>query len=216
MKTLRFFVALIIAFTVISLSCSSDSDSDSGSDDDHSDDNMDDDSVMDPDDDSGPCSHDETKGEAWVDMSTNLTWQTGNSCSALTQGSAVKYCENLEIDGIDDWRLATISELRTLIRGCPETMTGGDCSISDDCFNWSLCESESCGGCDFEEGPEKDCYYPAELQGVYACYSYWSSTPTSAGASNWWCVLFATGGIVSCDDGDDEHGISEFVRCVRP
>lgn len=177
-------------------------------DDDHADDHMDDDTS----DGRKICSHDETKGEAWIDESTDLTWQTGNSCSPLSHESAVKYCENLEIDGIGDWRLPTISELRTLIRDCHATMTGGDCSISDDCFDWTLCDSESCSGCVSENGDNDGCYSPSEMNCLFPRFV--SSTPTSMPASDWWCVMFGTGGIVQCWTGNEE-GDGDNVRCVR-
>ena len=60
---------------------------------------------------------------------------------------AITYCTELEEDGFSDWRLPTISELRTLIRNCDKTAPGGSCNITDDCTQHSICWSSDCSGC---------------------------------------------------------------------
>lgn len=53
---------------------------------------------------------------------------------------AVKYCEDL------GGRMPTIDEIRTLIRKCPGTITGGNCGIHDDCTTYGECWNKDCSG----------------------------------------------------------------------
>ncbi|NLH48441.1 MAG: DUF1566 domain-containing protein, partial [Myxococcales bacterium] len=66
----------------------------------------------------------------WIDYDTGLMWQKEivDNCYGLyyTWDLAIGYCDSLELAGFSDWRLPTISELRSLVRGCEVTMTGGD------------------------------------------------------------------------------------------
>ncbi|HDT11782.1 MAG TPA: PEGA domain-containing protein [bacterium] len=58
---------------------------------------------------------------------SGLKWSK-KAPSRMNWSDAMKYCENLKEDGHSAWRLPTISELRTLIKNCPATQTGGACS----------------------------------------------------------------------------------------
>ena len=48
----------------------------------------------------------------------------------MTWSDAKIYCEKLEEDGYDNWRLPNIDELRTLIKNSPKTETGGSCKVN--------------------------------------------------------------------------------------
>ena len=98
----------------------------------------------------------------WVDPDTYLIWENpmgnqGVSGTGITHTKALEYCENLVLAGADDWRLPTIDELRTLVRGVSTTMTGGKCPTSESCTAQDTCNKDkenkqgfgnSCLGCD--------------------------------------------------------------------
>ncbi|HPA57066.1 MAG TPA: hypothetical protein PLT70_06520 [bacterium] len=62
-------------------------------------------------------------------------WWSDVSSESMNWTMANNYCEIL------GGRLPTISELRTLVKSCTGTVTGGSCDVTDDC----LCYSMSCG-----------------------------------------------------------------------
>lgn len=150
----------------------------------------------------GACVHDRF---AWRDASTGLTWQEPPSDVDLTQGQADDYCAGLALGGLD-WRIPTISELRSLVRGCDDTATGGACGVTDsctgaDCFN-------DCDGCELGEGPGNGCYSPVEL--AESCGHFWSASRVNASTSGW--VLRFGGASVASGIGGNEF----LVRCVAP
>ena len=49
-----------------------------------------------------------------TDSQTGLTWQTNPPTTPMTWEQAISYCESLNHEGHDDWRLPNIKELRSL------------------------------------------------------------------------------------------------------
>ena len=142
------------------------------------------------------------------DPNSNLTWQVAPIGGEMSWSAAKLHCARLDRDGHSDWRLPTIGELRSLIRGCSNTEVGGTCRIRKGrCLDW-WCRDDSCDGCSEQDGPADGCYWLAEMQG--ACRSYWSSTPVEDHADAAWTVRFNTGsvhyGYVHADGS---------VRCVH-
>jgi len=180
-----------------------DDDDSSGGTDDASDDDNDgnDDTAIDDD---GADDDDNTSGETWTDSSSGLTWQVNWPCEYLTWEDAKSYCENLVWDG-GGWHLPTISELRTLIRGCEATMPGGPCGVTDSCLELS-CFNDACFECDNGQGPNSGCFGPVELPGE--CDWYWSSSPVTDSDGKAWFVLFYSGGIFDVAN-------TTCARCVR-
>ena len=145
----------------------------------------------------------------WYDSASGLTWENPPYPYGMAWQQAKDYCSSLS----GGWRLPTISMLRSLIRGCPVNITGGDCSITDHCTD-SGCHW-NCYSCPFMEGPADGCYWPDSMEGACAFF-YWSSVPISdyeGGGTGVWGVEFEYGGM----DGrvDDGQGASGHVRCVR-
>ena len=72
---------------------------------------------------------------------------SSRSSKAMNWKQANKYCENLKEDGSSNWRLPTISELRTLITECDSTEAGGTCGVTDQCLSVEECKNKACSGC---------------------------------------------------------------------
>ena len=167
----------------------------------------------DDDDDASDDDDDDVSGDTWTDSSTGLTWQNGDSC-CYKWGEAKSYCQTLNWSYYSDWRLPTISELRSLIRGCDATKTGGSCGVTDSCLGWEDCWNSDCDGCAAGGGPGPlGRYWPAELKGEGGFWDwYWSSSWVADGGANGyvWYVVFDRGHIL-----EDWVGNSNYVRCVR-
>jgi len=147
--------------------------------------------------------------EVCTDTKSNLMWQNDKE-NYLSPKEAEAYCDQMNLDGYTDWRLPSISELRTLIRGCPETETGGLCSVTDECLSADSCWDYSCAGCEYKEGPGTFGRYwpgpPEELQGNG--WHFLSSSPSCDSGDCAWSVCFHFGYIFIPPSNAD-------VRCVR-
>ena len=144
---------------------------------------------------------------AWTDPVSGLTWQVTPTGGTMKWSDAKAHCAGLTLDG-GGWHLPTIGELRTLIRGCPGTVTGGACEVTDSCLS-SSCQNEACNGCSGNNGPAGGCYWPDEMQGT--CGWYWSSSPVEDLGGYAWLVYFYYGGVASGLGVYSDFG----VRCVR-
>jgi hypothetical protein len=124
--------------------------------------------------------------------------------------AAWSHCSNLELAG-GGWRLPTIGELRTLIRGCPATDDGGTCNVDDDCLCSSCTDAFPICNCPEYKGPaEGGCYWPDEMEGD--CDWNLSSSWMEDNATYNWLVNFSNGGIFY----DIMAGVGpEHARCVR-
>jgi hypothetical protein len=157
-----------------------------------------------PDEVSNPCP------DGWHDPSTGRCWEGTSAEGRSDWNEAVRYCESLARDGLPagSWRLPTISELRSLIRGCPPTMTGGACRVTDSCLSGS-CTSSSCAACDYLGGPAADgCYWEPGVAGL--CTWYWSASTYAGSASYAWVVDFYDASVYSIAKTN-----SRGVRCIR-
>ncbi|MBP5591992.1 DUF1566 domain-containing protein [bacterium] len=114
----------------------------------------------------------------WVDPKpfregVHLVWENpmgnkGTGGLGPTHAASQTYCENLILAGADDWRLPTIDELRTLVRGISTIEPGGKCPTTDTCTKQETCNDDkentqgfgnSCLGC---EALNTDKYDPAD------------------------------------------------------
>jgi len=164
----------------------------------------------------GKCEIEATS--TWTDPSTGLVWQNPPYDGLKKWEDAKTYCTNNEagLPGTG-WHLPNISELRSLIRGCPNTETGGACGVTDvcskcgvgqSCLSWDPCHDD-CSNCSSGDGPASGCYWPGEMEGV--CSWYWSSSPVEDFGGYAFSVGFGSGGVGLGSVGyGDEH-----VRCVR-
>lgn len=138
----------------------------------------------------------------FVAYGDNLQWST----TSYSDYEAKLYCENLREEGYKDWRLPTISELRTLIQNCPATETGGECKITDTCRSWT-CYADACTGCnDFNE------HSKLGGKGIF-----WSSSDRPDLTGYAWAIDFQYGKILSTNYsfGLYDTVMLTSVRCVR-
>jgi hypothetical protein len=164
------------------------------------------------DDDDSPAA-DLAAESVWTDPASGLTWQNGAPVGgdSLLPVEANTYCTGLMWDGLGGWRMPTISELRSLLRGCAATVTGGSCGVTDTCLSPSTCWLDACNGCSASGGPGTNgAYWPPEILGSLALGGgYWSSSAAAGSAApNGWSIDFATGAVYS-------DAVFAFVRCVR-
>ncbi len=154
------------------------------------------------------CSESESCQNGQCVCMPDCIWQNPPSYEEMQWQEAVYYCEDLELDGYSDWRLPTISELRSLIRGCADTESVGSCEVSDSCLS-SYCMDFDCLGCGTLDGPGADgCYWNASMEGV--CDSYWSSSLTLGQSGYAWEVLFHMAKLLYWPQTS-----RVYVRCVR-
>ena len=118
---------------------------------------------------------------------------------------AVSYCNNLTECGYSDWHLPNINELRTLIKNCPGSQTGGSCAVKDPGCLSSDCWSSDCR-CEYKEN--NGGYYSklGDDDNVWL----WSSSTLSDFTDYAWYVYFYRGGVLYYDKSYDYD-----VRCVR-
>ncbi len=157
----------------------------------------------------GDDDKDDDRGEeqTWLDDSTGLTWQVASVC-CMKKRLAGDYCEDLSWAGFTDWRLPTIDELRSLVRGCEATDVEGECGIHDDC-DLTTCWTDECVGCEAGDGPNAGCYGEPNLPGV--CERFWSSTTVGDGVNAAYGLFFDIGYVARSLYIQEKHS----VHCVR-
>ncbi|HPQ70877.1 MAG TPA: DUF1566 domain-containing protein [bacterium] len=154
------------------------------------------------------CADDEMEeNRTWTDVESGLMWQLAGMYEALDWAGAQQYCEDLDVAGFTDWRLPTLDELRTLVRGCPSAEYLGPCGVNESCFEPD-CRNQDCDGCQWAKGPDNGCYWAADVKGP--CGEYWSVTPVPDSDTAWY--LHFKNGYVGADYMTQTY---PNVRCVR-
>lgn len=92
------------------------------------------------------------ENEVVKDSATGLMWQK-EIIKRKTWDEGKSYCKDLTLAEFNDWRLPTISELRTLVLDCSTSEIGGTCNVADDC-NSSICSLDG----PFGKAPDYKCY----------------------------------------------------------
>ena len=149
---------------------------------------------------------------AWLDPTTGYLWENPPSDALRNWDDAVSYCDALPLCGYaaGAWHLPDIEDLRSLIRGCPDTMMGGACGVTDSCLSYYSCWTDACLGCTYRTGPGTDgCYWDGALAG--SCDWHWSSSSAAEAPSGAWLVAFSFGG----DMGTSSKTLPSHVRCVH-
>ena len=138
--------------------------------------------------------------------------------AAILWEDMLAYCDALVLGGRGDWRLPSISELRSFVRGCDALMTGGECGVTDECTQETGCWNNSCeagsevgGPCEFGNGPGEDGMYwdPEIISG--GTFIYRSSTAMNPSAPfDIWYIRFSNMILY-----DGEATTTSNLRCVR-
>ena len=154
------------------------------------------------------------------DSTSHLTWSK-KSNSRMSYSDAKTYCSSSEINGhggYSDWRLPTISELRTLIQNCSNTqMPGGSCHVTYSCSpsdEW--CYNDACSGCTSDSNNPAQYNKLGDTTG-WLTGGFWSSSST--GNYSAWTVNFYNAEISSeCSSSSFLYCLNDrdlSVRCVR-
>jgi len=146
-----------------------------------------------------------SNGGTWTDPTTGYVWQNPPTEYTMTWDNAVDYCKSLNLDG-KQWHLPTISELRSLIRDCAATQTGGSCGVTDICSS-SPCSTSACIGCGGKSF--YDCYWDPNLSGAY--FYYWSASSYADSTGYAWGVNFHNARV----NNSYKAYYNSNVRCVR-
>jgi len=140
----------------------------------------------------------------------NLCWQKVPTNQQMTSRQAIQHCENLAYANFSDWRVPTIRELRTLVRGCPDIEIGGACPVySGPDVDWN---GDCTNGCPEASGPgDNGCYMTISVQGP--CGGTWSSSQGGGGPFEVgvWALNYQRG-IITYSLLNYQNPI---VRCVR-
>jgi len=159
----------------------------------------------------------------WYDEASGLCWQDPAHDEPLSWEDAIDYCDALVLCGRGDWRLPSISELRTFIRGCEATMPGGECGVTDECGSECLW-STACEGCNACEGSGMPCGggFPAGQYldpGVVgnALYNEWARmwSSTESSGIDVWILGTDAGAIVEMEISGEQGPAASAVVCVR-
>ncbi len=170
-------------------------------------------------------SYDDTEDKqatTYTDPVTGLMWEGVGSEDESYMDDAENYCEGLVLENFDDWRLPTITELRTLIHGCAKTATGGDCEVADpDCLE-DAC-GDSCNNCGINKGPGINGYYwDPDADNAFwnkedNDFVFLSSSKVSDGEDTVWFVDFATGEVYNGElSWYDQRHKTHCVRTAMP
>lgn len=167
--------------------------------------------------DGDPCRQcDETTHECtylatmtWYDSTRGLTWQLSPFGSELLSWeAAINHCSTLVLCGQSGWRLPTISELRSLIRGCSANEIGGSCGVTDSCTKMS-CDNSTCPPCILGAGPAGGSYWVLPVEPSNHAW-FWSSSPVEDDPNQAWLARFNYGNV-----GAWVKTQTISVRCVR-
>ena len=116
------------------------------------------------------------------------------SSKEMTWSEAKKYCENSE------WRLPTISELKSLVKNCSATIV--NCKISDECL-FTSCDSKGCKGCLYANDGRYSTLNDSE--------DLWSASEVHHQSDNVWYLGFGDGASIYSESKSAKHKF----RCIR-
>ena len=150
-----------------------------------------------------------SSGTPCKDSTSNLIW-SAKSSNTMTWQAAVDYCDRYTEDGLSDWYLPNIDELKTLLvwnktSSCQVSETN-DC-LSESCWSCSTCTetgTQSSSGCSYGTN-----YDDGRYSKLGDNTRLWSSSTSSADRA--WGVDFGRGNVGANGKSKNDYD----VRCVR-
>ena len=152
--------------------------------------------------------------ELYEDCTTNKYCINGSSCTIpfpneingiywsdkltekLSVPDAVAFCSSI------GGHLPTIDELKTLIKNCAATSTGGSCPVNNSCLYWPDCWEEVCSGCTDDESGNYNVFGDVD--------SFWSSSELVDDDGYYAKISFYTTYIAA-----DNYLNAKWIRCVE-
>lgn len=123
--------------------------------------------------------------EIAFDKKNKIVWQKTYSKKKMHKEDAVKYCSSLKYGGVEKWRMPTISEMKTLIKGCASV-------------NAAKYRCKEIGG-----PGEHGCYWDDKIMGK-DCDRFWSITPEPGGPDyGSFFIDFYNGGIATASNWNE-------------
>ena len=129
----------------------------------------------------------ETPSFPCIYESNGIVWHSANK--AATWQEAQLYCQHLDDNGLDRWRLPDIDELRSIL------VYADECGVDGSCLSFDECRSEACY---FGKCTDASCY-PGKLEnsnysGLDQAETLWSSSENQDDINNYaWFIDFTFG-----------------------
>ncbi|MBM4397099.1 MAG: hypothetical protein FJ087_15590, partial [Deltaproteobacteria bacterium] len=143
-----------------------------------------------------------------VDPVSKLVWNKAVYVRSWDSGLD-SICAGLGLPGTG-WRTPDIDEMRSLIRDCSVTVTGGACNIAVGGCTAEACRHVLCNGCEPMAGPDEGCWWDPVLQGTCgAPYAWFSRTVRDATTA--WGVHGINASVLAVSR---QPGQSSLLRCV--
>ena len=147
----------------------------------------------------------------WYDSEEDICWST-EDVFQVNWSQAMEFCDELEVDDYDDWKLPNIDQLRSLVAGCAQIEPGGACPIQDgsSMSEWtSMCDgTDECG---VMEGPgSMGCFHKPDIGSN--CGPWWSSSEDASNSDEAFYIHFNYAQLYAMDKNNDSN---ESARCVR-
>jgi hypothetical protein len=138
------------------------------------------------------------------DVTTGLCWQDPPAEKSFTRSAAIAYCDAITDRGFADWRLPTVDELVSLVRGKDMSTCR---AVDPRCLAPGCGQARPCSDLDQPASPT-GCYWDRKLAGP--CSWYHSSSKVDGAPYDSWFVYFDKGSLQWGAENLPKH-----VRCVR-
>lgn len=110
-----------------------------------------------------------------VDRASGLAWAPVQAPSGAHGEDAAHYCQDLNLQGISEFSLPTIDQVRTLSAGCESARPGGGCRVAHgSCVGPECAAGDACRACEPGKGPHASGGYCRPELGE--CVNAWALT----------------------------------------